>query len=92
MPSLKENNRYLLYEAEKEITEAQVHESIKDFIGDLGVAKANPVLLIKKSKKGIIKVNNKYVNTIKTALMLIKDNNVKTVKVSGMLNRIKEVL
>ena len=89
IPSLRENNRYLLYEADKIITEKEVIKGIKEFIGEFGIAKANPVLIIKKQKKGIIKVNRKYINHIKTALMLIKNNNIRTVKVSGMLNRVK---
>lgn len=90
IPSLRENNKYLLYEAEKNISEKDILKGIKEFIGELGIARANPVILIKKKKKGVIKVNNKYLNEIKTALMLIKDNNVKTVKVSGMIKRLKE--
>lgn len=91
IPSLRQNNKYLLYEADKEITEKQIFKGIEDFIGCLGVAKANPVLLMKKKKKGIIKVNNKYVNHIKTALMLIKGNTVRTLRVSGMINRLKKL-
>lgn len=89
IPSLRENNRYLLYEADDEINESQILGGIKEFIGCLGIAKANPVLLIKKKKKGILKVNNKYVNHVKTALMLIKENKVRTLKVSGMIKRLK---
>lgn len=47
-----------------------------------------------KNNKGIIKVNNKYVDMIRTSLMLIKKVNsediiIRTKGVSGLLNKAK---
>lgn len=69
-----------------------------DFIGQLGCAKANPVILKgcwdSNKQKGVIKVNTKYTPEIKTSLSLIKNINkerviVDCVGVSGTLKKAK---
>ncbi len=96
MPSLKENNRYLLYDviAEDKINENDTKKAILrknlEFLGQLEYSKANIVMM----NKNIIKVNSKYLNNVKTALMLIKEINNKKVivgckKVSGVLKKLK---
>ncbi len=83
MPTLKERKRYLVFEiiSEENIGNfSSVSNAIwgktKDFIGELGLARAGMWLLPDKwdSKKqmGIIKVNNKYVDEIKASLTLVK--------------------
>ena len=111
LPSMREKKRYLAFEIisidkfnfidiKKSIT-----ESAKDFLGTLGMAKAGIILLDEKfnkeKQKGLIKVNNKYLNELKASLALIKMINnkkiiVKSLGVSGMLTKadnkyIKEV-
>ena len=65
---------------------------IRSFIGDLGMARAGIKFLKKKGNKGVIQVNNKSLNEIKTALALIEKENVRTLKVSGMLNKLVDVM
>ena len=71
-----------------------IRKSALETLGTINYGKAS-VKMIKIGKKGIVKVNNKFVNPMKVAMMLIKDiNNKKTIfrinKVSGLLNKIKE--
>lgn len=68
-------------------------------LGQLGTAKAGIQLLHEKwnleLKKGIIKVNNKYINELKSALTLIEMINnkkviIKSIGVSGILNKAEQ--
>ncbi len=63
-----------------------------EFLGQLGCAKAGIMII----KPNIIRVNTKYVNDVRSSLVLIeKINNekviVKTTKVSGVLKKLKNV-
>ena len=67
---------------------------IKQFLGELGMSKAGVNILGNSSIKGIIRVNHDYVNEVKTALALINNYNnkeikVESIKVSGVINKIK---
>jgi ribonuclease P/MRP protein subunit POP5 len=96
LPSLREKKRYVAFEVQgdrklefkdaKDILEC----SIKEFIGDLGMARAG-VLFLKdwKNNKGIIKVNTRYVNEIKGALALIKEHKVQSLFVSGSIEKVR---
>lgn len=103
MPTLKEKKRYLAFEiiskdkldSFKQISE-KIMNQIFEFIGTFGVSKAGVRILADKwnpkSQRGLIKVNNKHVDEIKSALCFIKDINnkkiiVKTVGVSGILKK-----
>ena len=97
LPSLKEKKRYLAFEtiSESKITDSDIKNAVKEsalkFMGELNYGKAE----IKMIKNNIIKVNSKFVNHLKTSLMLIKDINnkkitFKTKKVSGILKKLKE--
>ena len=79
--------------AVKEIKDA-IRKSALETLGTINYGKAG-VKMIKIGKNGIVKVNNKFVNHMKVAMMLIKDIDNKRVtfkinKVSGVLNKIKE--
>ncbi len=68
---------------------------IKNFLGDLLMSKAGIIFLNSKNNIGIIRVNNKYVDEVKTALALINnymDNDIKveTVRVSGVINKLEK--
>ncbi len=100
-PNLREKKRYLAYEVSsaKVLQNADVKSAVQlglqSFMGTFGCAKAGVVLVENTAKKGIIKVQVKYVDQAKTALALIKEINkqkviVKTVKVSGMLHQAKK--
>jgi len=101
LPSLKENKRYILYEVESEsklaMTKNFIEERLREFLGDLGLAKAGLRTVKTKANKGIIQVNNNSLHEIKTGLALIKEINkskvrIQTRKVSGVLNKIKNMV
>ena len=103
LPSLREKKRYLVFEiisknnikSFSEISSLILQSSLK-FLGEVETAKAGIWLLPdkwnQKKQKGMIKVNNKYVDKLRTALTLIKSFKrqqviIKSVGVSGMINR-----
>ena len=101
LPVLKEKKRYLLYEidSKEKMSNANntIEKELRGFVGDLGLAKAGLKFIKQKDNKGIIKVNNKSVDEIKTGLMLIKEINnnparVSTLKVSGVINKLKAAM
>jgi len=83
LPSLKEKKRYILYEG---ANEDRVNNTLTEFLGILGMARAGARVLIKKGNKGIIRINNKYLNDTRSGLSLVE--NLKIVKVSGVLNKL----
>jgi len=103
LPTLKEKIRYLAFEviSDHKINDFNaISKEINDksllFLGQLGLAKAGIQILPEKwslkIQKGLIKVNNKYVNELKSSLTLIeKINNkkviMKSIGVSGILNK-----
>jgi len=73
----------------------------KEFLGELGLAKAGIWLLPDKwnsaKQIGIIRVSHKHVNELKASLALIKniDNSpviVRSLGVSGMLNKVERFM
>jgi len=93
LPSLKENKRYVLYETMSNNTDQKMIEiGVKDFIGDLGIARSGIKFLKSKRNRGILQVNHNSVYEVKTALALIDGANVRTVRVSGVINKLLEEL
>lgn len=99
LPALKEKNRYIVFEtvSNKKLSFKEVKgtilTAILKFLGQLETAKANPLLLDDwRLNKGILKVNNKYLNKVKTALILINKigNKLSYVKVIGISGTIKK--
>jgi len=97
LPSLKERKRYIEYNIRgaDNIDKEFIYNMIKKFIGELGMGKAGVMILKNNGNKGIIKVNHKHVDEVKTALALINNFNDKEIKVectkvSGVLNKLKE--
>jgi len=103
LPSLREKKRYLVFQviskspikSSQKIIKSIYSEYLK-FLGELGFAKAAPMFLNdkynSKSQKGIIKINNKYINHLKAVLTLVKkidrqDIIISSVGVSGILNK-----
>ena len=106
-PTQRDKRRYLVFQilSKNNFTLKQTSESIndtlKDFIGILGVAGAGIRILTKrwsqKTQKGIIMINNKYLNELKASLTLItKINNksatIQSLGVSGILKKTKRFL
>jgi len=103
LPSLREKKRYLVFnivskkniKSFSEVSELVWQASLR-FLGEIETAKAGiwvlPDKWNPKKQKGIIKVNNNYLDKLKTALALIKSFKrqqiiVKSVGVSGMINK-----
>ena len=103
LPSLKEKKRYIVFEIiSKEKLEFrdvknEIKQQILSFVGELGYGKAGIQILddLWKNQRGVIRVNNKWVNNIKSTLALIKKIKnekiiVKTIGISGTLKKTKE--
>lgn len=103
-PTLREKKRYIVYEiiADKKFMFNDIKKTIDNanmrFLGELGLAKSGIIHIDSfKNNRGILKVNNKYVNELKVSLGLIKNINnekviVNTVSVSGVLNKAQKRL
>ena len=76
LASLKQKKRYIVFQTEpkqsKEDLQKAVKEALRDFLGVLGVAKAAPLFAKYKNGKFILKINHKYVDEAKSAVILIK--------------------
>lgn len=108
LPSLREKKRYLTFEiiSKSKIKDFSnvskaVWSVLTSFIGELGAAKAGIWLLPdkynKKSQRGIIKVNHKYVNNLKSSLSLIRKIEgeeviVRSLIVSGMISKASKLI
>jgi ribonuclease P/MRP protein subunit POP5 len=100
LPALKQKKRYIVFEivssakfSLKDIDKA-VSESLLQFLGEFGVAKAAPMLIKEKigSNKFILKVNHKYIDELKAAMMLTKKISatpvvIKSIITSGTLKK-----
>lgn len=105
MPSLRERKRYLTFEivSESQINDfsavsEQINPILEEFLGTLNAAEAGIIMLEEtwqpQTQRGIIRVNNKYVEKLKTAIMLVESIErqpviVKSVNVSGNLKKAK---
>ncbi len=100
LPSLKEKKRYLAFEVISKKALGNIHitnqisEACLRFLGAKGVAEAGVIFLKydKEKQRGLIRVNNKYIHNLKTALALISeiDKNeviIRGIGVSGILNK-----
>ncbi|MDD5133524.1 MAG: Rpp14/Pop5 family protein [Candidatus Nanoarchaeia archaeon] len=105
MPSLREKKRYVAFEVisespiNKASAENTIMETYKEYYGKFGLAKANLIMLEdwktqNNTSKGIMFVNNKYTDALKSCFSLIKEINnkkviVKCLGVSGILKKAK---
>lgn len=101
LPSLREKKRYIAFEVHTEgnidLDHAQksIEQSMKELLGDLGVARAGVLFLRDwKQNRGIIKVNTHCVDEIKASFALVEDIAgkkaiIKSIGVSGALEKIR---
>ena len=77
LPSMREKVRYIGFEiigentAKSDFTE-EFFKSAKEFIGQLGLSKAKPYIVILEKNKGIIKCERNFVPEIKICLSLVR--------------------
>jgi len=105
LPSLRIKKRYLVFEiiSKEKINDANLvlrtilHHSLK-FLGQLEAAKAGIMILINKwnpqLQKGIIKINHKHIDAVKSSLIFIEkiDNKeviCRSIGISGILNKVE---
>ena len=106
LPSLREKKRYLAYEVISrhkfndalEINNA-IYETAKDFLGNLGMARAGIVIINDKfdmeKQRGILKVSNRHIDELRASLIFIKDINgkeaiVRSIGASGILKKAQQ--
>lgn len=103
LPTLKERQRYLVYRI-KSIGDLPISRAneylIKECNNLLGVFDAGKAGIMnvkydEKTKKGIIRLENKYLDKVKVCLGMItsienKKVNIDTIYVSGMLNKAED--
>jgi RNase P/RNase MRP subunit POP5 len=83
LPSLKEDKHYLVFQGNKD----NVEKALLEFLGILGMSKANPVIIEFKKNVGILSFNRKYADDIKSALVFY---NIHTLGISGTIKKAKE--
>ncbi len=86
-PSHREKKRYLLLEG-KDADKKKIDESILEYVGILGYAKAFPKIVAKSENKVILAVNRKELDKIR-ASFLLSEKEIKILKVSGSLKKLK---
>jgi len=101
LPSLKEKKRYVAFEVMSEktlkfefVTNEIVNE-ITNYIGKLGYEKMGLIFLKDWSNnKGIVRVNNKYVDNLKASFVLIDKTNfmIRSLMVSGTLKKLRGIM
>lgn len=101
LPVLRTKKRYVVYEtiSKEKIKHLDVIKSItnsfKECFGTFGLGNAGIMdTKIFSDNKGILKVNNKYLDKLRTAILMIRNINGKEViihviSVSGILNKAK---
>ena len=102
LPALRQKKRYVVFEilADDSFSFLDIKEPVegamKEFWGQLGLSKAVPMLLKEKfsnkKQRFIVKVNNKYVDELISAIILIKKIKntpviIKSVITSGILKK-----
>ncbi|MAF99066.1 MAG: hypothetical protein CMH61_00485 [Nanoarchaeota archaeon] len=95
LSSLKEKKRYVVFEikADKNLTlsdvEKVVDSAVNEFLGQLGKSKAGVMFIREKwnakTQRFLMKVNNKYVDELKSAMLFIKRIKNKPVIVESVL-------
>ncbi len=103
LPSLKEKKRYLVFEISSKTKiknfkalSGLIWQNSQNFLGDLGLAEAGMWILpdkwSEKAQRGMIRVNNKHVNKLKTSLALVdsfqgEEVVIRSLGVSGILKK-----
>ena len=96
--TLREKKRYVAYEimSDKDINQQDIKEAIlstyEKFFGRIALLQSNMKFLYTKGKKGIIKVNHKFIDHLKGVFTLIDNISnqqviVRSLGVSGILNK-----
>ncbi len=91
LPSLREKKRYIVFKTSQNITNKEVTNKIKEFIGELGLAESGTMIIKNKNNKLILKTNPKYTDKIKIALALSKKPVLNPILTTGSIKKTSEV-
>lgn len=91
-PTLKEKRRYILIRSlEGNLRWEDIKKAIKDFLGDVGLAKANPKVMEKGKNYIILRVRHDMVDGVRASLVLL-DTLLSVPRVSGTIKKIREFI
>ncbi len=96
---MKEKKRYILFEVRSkdpikfEKVKSEITKSLKDFVGQIGLEKMGLIFLNDwKNNKGILRVNNKFVDQLKACFVLMDKLMIRSLIVSGTLKKVRGVI
>ena len=88
LPTLREKKRYIVFKVSQgSITNKGVIDYIKEFIGELGLAKSSAMIIKNQNNKLILKTSIKYADKIKVALGLIKKPILNPILTTGSIKK-----
>ena len=91
LPALKQKKRYVVFAivSDTKFSVAEIKKEVSEalllFLGQLGMSKAVPLFIKAENNKFIMKVNHKWVDELKTGLLLIKKIKNKPVMVKSII-------
>ena len=100
-PSMRDKKRYMAYEIMSNESVKQTDQvlikKIKELLGVFSAGRAG-VMSVKynsKKQKGILRVDRKFVDHVRSCFVMIKNLNnepvlIRTIKVSGMIGKVKK--
>ena len=103
IPSLREKKRYVKFKIisehkiDRDTAMKRLKQGILRYMGTSGASKAGFIIVKydEKDQTGIVRINHKYVNDLKAALLLIKDMDqpviIKSLITSGILKKAEDV-
>jgi RNase P/RNase MRP subunit POP5 len=91
LPTLKETKRYIAFETIGDSNKKELEESVLRLIGEIDYARSGFKIITLKENKGIIQVNNEFLNKTKAALGLTKTK-INTLNTSGLINKAKKYI
>ena len=101
LPSLKQKKRYIVFELDQKLPASDVKSEVENalllFLGQLGLAKSSPLFVKHKDNKFMMKVNHKWVDECKSAIILIKKIKnkqviIRSIVTSGTIKKATEAL
>lgn len=79
LPSLRERKRYLVFKLisktdikDFNAVKTEIKDSLKNLIGDLGMAKADIRFIKEKNNKGVIMINHTFLDHLRAGLALVE--------------------
>ena len=103
-PTLREKKRYLVYSVDYFGNKASeslklkntVNKGLLDFLGTFGYANAGVMFIKGSGKKGILRVDRKHVDHVRTSLMAVKKIDSKDITIrcnglSGSVNKANQI-